>query len=69
MNRSTAAACVAAMFLWNVAQAQVGNNDAILNPNVAGEDQLRSVTHLDPELVGSIVDSRPFSGRRNWMPC
>ena len=61
MNRSTAATCVATMLMWSVAQAQVGNNDSILNPNVAGEDQLRSVTHLDPELVGSIVDSRPFS--------
>ena len=62
MNRSTAAACVATMFTWSVAQAQVGNNDSILNPNVAGEDQLQSVTHLDPELVGNIVDSRPFAG-------
>ena len=62
MNRSTAAACVTAMLVWSVAQAQVGNNDSILNPNVAGEDQLQSLTHLDPELAGNIVDSRPFSG-------
>ena len=62
MNWSTAAACVAATFLWSVAAAQVGNNDSILNPNVAGEDQLHSVTHLDPELAGNIVDDRPFSG-------
>ena len=62
MNRSTAAACVANMLMWSVAQAQVGNNDAILNPNVAGEDQLQSVTHLDAELVGSIAAGRPFAG-------
>ena len=61
MNRSTAAACVATILMWSVAQAQVGNNDAILNPNVAGEDQLQSVTHLDAELVGSIAAGRPFA--------
>ena len=62
MNRSTAAACVATTFLWTVAQAQVGINDSILNPNVAGEDQLQGITHLDPELAGDIVDGRPFAG-------
>ena len=61
MNRSMAATCVATMLLWSVAQAQVGNNDSILNPNVAGEDQLEGITRLDPELVGSIVAGRPFS--------
>ena len=62
MNRSTAAACVATTLLWSVAQAQVGDNDSILNPNVAGKDQLEGITHLDPELVGNIVAGRPFSG-------
>ena len=62
MNRSTAALCVATALLWSAAQAQVGNNESILNPNVAGEDQLEGITHLDPELVGNIFASRPFSG-------
>ncbi|MDE0245314.1 MAG: helix-hairpin-helix domain-containing protein [Gammaproteobacteria bacterium] len=62
MNRSRAALCVATALLWSAAQAQVGNNENILNPNVAGEDQLEGVTHLDPELVGNIFASRPFSG-------
>ena len=62
MNRSTAAACVATALLWSVAQAQVGTNEGVLNPNVADEDQLEGVIHLDPELVGNIVAGRPFSG-------
>ena len=62
MHRSTAAACVATTLLWSLAQAQVGNNDDILNPNVAGEDELQAVIHLDPELVGNIVNSGPFAG-------
>ena len=61
MNRSTAALCAATALLWSAAQAQVGHNDGILNPNVAGEDQLEGVIHLDPGLVGNIVDGRPFS--------
>lgn len=62
MKRSTAAACVATALLWSVAQAQVGNNDGILNPNVADEEQLTGVSHLDPALVGRIVAGRPFAG-------
>ena len=62
MNLSTAALCVATALSWSAAQAQVGNNDGILNPNVAGEDQLEGVSHLDAELVGDIVADRPFSG-------
>ena len=62
MNRSTAALCVATALLWSAAQAQVGNNENILNPNVAGEDQLEGVIHLDGELVGNIAAGRPYSG-------
>ena len=62
MNRSLATVCVAAALVWSAAQAQVGNNESILNPNVAGEDQLEGVAHLDPGLVGNIVAGRPFSG-------
>ena len=62
MNRSTTALCLATALLWSAAQAQVGNNDGILNPNVADEDQLESVAHIDAELVGNIVAGRPLSG-------
>lgn len=46
---------------WSAAQAQLGNNDSVLNPNLADESELASVAHLDAGLVDSIVDGRPFA--------
>ena len=57
----TAVTLVTGLF-WSLAQAQVGNNDSVLNPNVAAQDQLAGVTHLDAGLAGAIVEGRPFSG-------
>ncbi len=61
MKRSAAVVWMAAGLLWSPAQAQVGNNDGILNPNVADEDELKGVTHVGPELAGNIIAGRPFS--------
>lgn len=52
---TTAALC------WSAAQAQVGNNDSVLNPNIADEGDLAGVTNFDAGLVESIVDGRPFA--------
>ena len=46
---------------WSLAQAQVGNNDSVLNPNLADAGELAGVAHLDAGLVDSIVDGRPFA--------
>ena len=46
---------------WSAAQAQLGNNDSVLNPNLADEGELAGVAHLDAGLVDSIVDGRPFA--------
>ena len=62
MSRSMAVLSVATALLWSAAQAQVGNNESILNPNVGNENQLQGVIHLDAELVGHLVAGRPFSG-------
>ncbi len=62
MDGIKTAGLLAAGLFWSLAQAQVGNNDSILNPNVADEDQLAGVAHLDEGLVGGIVDGRPLSG-------
>ena len=51
----------AVAFCWCTAQAQVGNNDSILNPNLAEEGELVGVTHLDEGLVAGIVEGRPFA--------
>ena len=52
---------LAAGFLSFAAQAQVGNNTDVLNPNVADEDQLTGVAHLTGALVDAIADQRPLA--------
>ncbi len=52
---------LAAGILSIAAQAQVGNNTDVLNPNVADEDQLTGVAHLTGALVDAIVDQRPLA--------
>ena len=61
MNGIKMAVLLATALSWSLAQAQVGNNDSILNPNLAGEDELAGVAHLDAALAGSIVDARPLA--------
>ncbi len=57
----TLATLLAVGFLMTAAQAQVGNNTDVLNPNVADEDQLAAATHLDDALVDAIVEQRPLA--------
>ena len=52
---------LAAGFLSIAVQTQVGTNTDVLNPNVADEDQLTGVAHLDDALVDDIVDQRPMA--------
>ena len=62
MHRTKTAVFLATGLCCSLAQAQVGNNDNILNPNVADKVQLAGVTHLDAGLVDSILEARPYSG-------
>lgn len=62
MNRSISVILAAGGLFSNPVLAQVGNNEGVVNPNIAEEEQLLSVTHLDPGLVETIVEARPFSG-------
>lgn len=57
----TLAAILVAGLLSTAAQAQVGNNTDVINPNVADEDQLAGVAHLDDALVAAIIDQRPLA--------
>ncbi len=61
MDRIKAALFLATCLCWSLAQAQVGNNDSILNPNLAEEGELAGVAHLDEGLVAGIVEGRPFA--------
>ena len=45
-----------------VVSAQVGNNTDVLNPNIAGAEELRDIPHLTAPLVNGIMDRRPFLG-------
>ena len=40
--------------------AQVGNNENVINPNIAGEQELASIPHLNANLISTIMDQRPF---------
>jgi len=40
--------------------AQVGKNNGVLNPNLAGEKELLALPHLTAKLVKLVVDKRPF---------
>jgi DNA uptake protein ComE-like DNA-binding protein len=42
------------------AEAQVGNNMGVLNPNLATEAEMAALPHLNSGLVTSIVERRPF---------
>jgi DNA uptake protein ComE-like DNA-binding protein len=43
------------------AHAQVGNNSAVLNPDIATDAELAGVPNLDATLVAAIVEQRPFA--------
>ena len=42
------------------AAAQAGNNTEVLNPNLAGAEELAAVPQLNDALVKAIMDGRPF---------
>ncbi len=55
---------IALLVAFTAAQgvAQVGRNDGVVNPNLAGKDELLRVEHLDETLVESILERRPSIG-------
>ena len=55
---------IALLVAFTAAQgvAQVGRNDGVVNPNLAGKDELLRVEHLDETLVESILGRRPSIG-------
>ena len=56
-------AVVLAVFLYgSSAQAQVGKNEMVLNPNRAGVEQLLALAQLDSALAEGIMARRPFIG-------
>lgn len=57
---SIALALVAAVTLSSVGAAQLGRQQGLVDPNVATEQQLLAVPHMNAALVKGIMDKRPF---------
>lgn len=45
----------------NPPETQAANSMGVLNPNLAGEDELLALPHLNATLVQAIMDQRPFA--------
>ena len=40
--------------------AQVGTNNGVLNPNLAGAEELQTVSHIDATIAEAIIAGRPY---------
>ncbi len=40
--------------------AQVGTNNGVLNPNLAGAEELQTVSHIDATIAQAIIAGRPY---------
>ena len=62
MHRFTIALIVATT-LWlspSLVRGQVGTNEGVLNPNLASQEALQALVHLNASLAESILNARPF---------
>jgi len=55
-------ALIVLTFVSNVTMAQAGNNDSVLNPNLANELELATAPGLNADLAAAIVAARPLAG-------
>lgn len=58
-TRMMAVLVIAIIFVTS-SNAQVGKNNGVLNPNLAGEKELLALPQLKATLVKLIIDKRPF---------
>ena len=56
------AVAAATVLLAVPAGAQVGRNQAVLNPDLASDAEIGAVPHMTPTLVAGILERRPFGG-------
>ena len=47
-------------FAPNSGEAQLGRQSGLLDPNIATEQQLAALPHMNAALAKSVIDSRPF---------
>lgn len=48
------------LVLSGVAIAQVGTNDAVLNPNLASAEEIATVPHISAAIAAAIIEGRPY---------
>ena len=48
------------LLLSGVAIAQVGTNDAVLNPNLASAEEIFTVPHISGAIAEAIIEGRPY---------
>jgi len=60
MRKTLGVLAVATVLPVATATGQVGRNQSVLNPNIAGEAELATVPNLNADLVKAIVERRPF---------
>ena len=59
-TRTAFAAILAFVTAASAADAQLGRQQGLVEPNVAGEKDLLAVPHMTPALVKGIMERRPF---------
>ena len=62
MNRSHSVIVTMIIFLVlaGTALGQVGNNESVVNPNLADKEELMALPHLNESIVTKILKQRPF---------
>ncbi len=60
MKLITVLSLVVGLFALTPSYAQVGQNNFVLNPNLAEENELVSLPHASAELVSAITSGRPY---------
>lgn len=51
---------LASLLLAGNADAQLGRQQGLLDPNIAGEKELLALPHMNAELVKGLLENRPF---------
>lgn len=51
---------LASLLLAGNADAQLGRQQGLLDPNIAGEKELLALPHMSAELVKGLLENRPF---------
>lgn len=59
-TRTVLAAMLALVAAASAAYAQLGRQQGLVEPNVAGDKELLAVPHMTPALVKGIMERRPF---------